>query len=368
MRRILILHPAFTVRGGAERKALVLAQYLLKHHHVEVACFEVDPARSFGEYLTGLHVRTFPAVGLGGRLMALLRMARYARQFDCVIAHNHPVQFAGWYRLISSRPAFIWFCNETQLYLTDTLSKAGVIKRIFIGLMAVVERWLCWRFSAVVANSQNTAGYIARHLHVGAKVIYSGIDFSAYPSQWVSRYPDSNGLKLIVVSRLERAKEVDRLLPVLDALTVTYRLTIVGTGADDKRLRAAFGGRPVEWVGSVSESEKIRLLCASDLFLFPTLNEPLGVTPIEAMACGLPVVAYRSGGVCETVVDGQTGRLVTDDMAFVDAIRELTADPQVYQKRSQAAFRHARERFSVDAMGAQVEDLVSLVLNGPGPV
>jgi glycosyltransferase involved in cell wall biosynthesis len=148
------------------------------------------------------------------------------------------------------------------------------------------------------------------------------------------------GTGALVVSALVPYKRID--IAIEAARLTQTPLRIVGQGPEEARLRALAGGAPVEFLGWRSDDEVRELYRASAAVLLPGI-EDFGIVPVEAQACGTPVVAFGHGGACETVVDGVTGALVADrsGQAFAEAldrVRRRPCDREVIR-------RHA-ERFS----------------------
>ncbi|MGO9265913.1 MAG: glycosyltransferase, partial [Candidatus Binataceae bacterium] len=122
----------------------------------------------------------------------------------------------------------------------------------------------------------------------------------------------------------------------------------------------------VRLLGRLEESRE--LLWALDLFAMPSLKEGLGVAALEAMACGLPVVASAVGGLCEVVEDGVSGMLVTpgDAAALAGALIKLaeSADDRVVM--GAAARTRAVERFSMGAMARGTLEVYATLLGRRG--
>lgn len=110
----------------------------------------------------------------------------------------------------------------------------------------------------------------------------------------------------------------------------------------------------VGWVDDVA-----KLLATFDLFVSPSRSEPFGLSIVEAMASGVPVIATRSEGAREIIDDGQTGRLVPigDADALANAIGQMLSDPQQGERLSENARRVARERFSLGRMVEATEQV-----------
>jgi glycosyltransferase involved in cell wall biosynthesis len=129
-------------------------------------------------------------------------------------------------------------------------------------------------------------------------------------------------------------------------------LRIVGRGPEEARLRH-IAGPAVEFLGWRSDEEIRDLYGRSAAVLLPGV-EDFGMVPVEAQACGAPVVALRSGGACETVQDEVTGVLVDDGSAqtFAEGIarvRSLDLDPSAIRANAE---RFSRDRFMTDFQAA----------------
>lgn len=111
--------------------------------------------------------------------------------------------------------------------------------------------------------------------------------------------------------------------------------------------RLAIGDK-VHWLGNFSQTE--RLLQASDVFILASVGEAFGNALIEAMACGVPCVGSRSGGIPEVIEDGFTGFLATplDSADFADKIARIVSQPELRCKMVRQSFERARDHFSVE--------------------
>jgi glycosyltransferase involved in cell wall biosynthesis len=139
-------------------------------------------------------------------------------------------------------------------------------------------------------------------------------------------------------------------------------LTLVGEGprAFGERLRSAAAGLPVRFEGRLERAQVIEAYRSHDVLAFPsTWDEPFALVPLEAMALGLAVVATRSGGTGEAVLDGETGVLVPagDAGALSRAIVDLSDAPDRARALSGAGQRHARSRHAFAAFLRHLEAL-----------
>jgi glycosyltransferase involved in cell wall biosynthesis len=107
----------------------------------------------------------------------------------------------------------------------------------------------------------------------------------------------------VVISRLIPYKRVD--LAVRACTELKLPLTVIGDGSEMRQLRA-MAGPTVRFTGRLTDEQVGQALAEARALVF-TAEEDFGLAPLEAMACGTPVIAYRKGGATETVIEGKTG-------------------------------------------------------------
>ncbi len=161
-----------------------------------------------------------------------------------------------------------------------------------------------------------------------------------------------------MVARLEPEKGqrhlIDAMPAILRAVPETW-LAVVGEGSEADALRARprrSGRRSRERIMFTGRRDDVSALTADlTLAVLPSLREAQGISLIEAMARGVPVVASAVGGIPEVVTDGVDGRLVPpgDPAALADAIVELLRDPALRHRLGEAGRRTVADRFSIDA-------------------
>jgi glycosyltransferase involved in cell wall biosynthesis len=229
----------------------------------------------------------------------------------------------------------------------ERLGRIG--SRLMRPVMARMARWdreTATRADRYVAISHYVAGRIRRYYNREAIVVYPPVDTEFFHTD-----DTVTERQALVVSALVPYKRIDL---AIDACRLAgVPLTIVGDGPDRARLERA-GGAGVRFLGTLSNEEIRDLYRRSAVTLLPG-EEDFGIVPLEAQACGRPVVALGRGGALETVVPGVTGTLVDDPdpRAFADAII-ATVDRQFDLSAIRAhAERFSRVRFT-DEMSALI--------------
>ncbi len=173
-----------------------------------------------------------------------------------------------------------------------------------------------------------------------------------------------------VVGRLSREKGHEVLLRAMRRVVgrvAEARLLIAGEGPEQGRLQgmaAALGlSDHVEFMGFVPDARSV--VAASEVLAMPSLSEGLGVAALEAMALAKPVVASDAGGLVESVVDGETGRVVRagDAEALADALVEMLEFPERAREMGRAGRERALERFDKPKIVDRILSLYDEVVN-----
>ena len=241
----------------------------------------------------------------------------------------------------------VCYCHSPMRYAWDQFdayfgpAQVGARRSRFLRpVLAALARWdaaTAGRVDSFVANSAHVAGRIRRYYNRGSTVVYPPVDTEFYRPD---PGPARSGTGALVVSALVPYKRLD--LAIEACRLARISLKIVGQGPEEARLRTLSTGADVQFLGWRSANDIRDLYRSSALVLLPGI-EDFGIVPIEAQACGTPVVALADGGALETVIDGLTGTLVpvADAGQFAAAIRrtrERTLD--------RVAIRRHAERFS----------------------
>ncbi len=203
------------------------------------------------------------------------------------------------------------FAWQTDQYIAREHIR-GLAKVVMQFLLRFVRAWdvrSARRVTHYIANSQVVAARIKQYYARDAVVIPPPVDLAPFEDVPPRDYFLTGG-------RLVPYKRIDLAVKACTALNVP--LVVFGDGRDKAELMAN-AGPSVRFVGRVSDAERLKLFAECRGFLFPG-EEDFGITPLEAMAAGRPVLAYRAGGALDTVIDGTTGLFFdAQDVAAVTA-------------------------------------------------
>ncbi|OQS30655.1 glycosyltransferase family 4 protein [Chromobacterium violaceum] len=207
------------------------------------------------------------------------------------------------------------------------------------------------------------------------RVIYPGIDFDALdravdlplPKQVEAWLAAGQGPVITHAAMLRGEKGHMILLAALHALRErwpTARYLIAGEGGERERIAAEVArlGMQSRVLLAGMVSPVASLLARSDLLVMPSSYEPLGMSQIEALGLGIPVIASRAGGIPETVLDGRTGVLVTpgDVDAWARALDHALSEPQRMRGLARAGRLDVRARFAPERNLKSIFELAGL--------
>lgn len=246
-------------------------------------------------------------------------------RFDIVISSCHSCA-----KGVITRPetVHICYCHTPMRYLWDE-SQAYIRTSPFPGIfkwwyiphsikkLRLWDRLAADRVDYYIANSRHVAQRIKKYYERESTVIYPPVETSLFSVS--SNRQDY----FLAVGRLIRYKRFDLIVETFNRLGLP--LKIVGEGPSYKELKQ-MAGRNIEFLGYVSDDEKARLYAEAQAFIFPQI-EDFGITPVESMASGLPVIALGQGGALETVVDKKTGILFEEQ-----TVESLAGAVETFQK------------------------------------
>jgi len=214
-----------------------------------------------------------------------------------------------------------------------------------------------------IANSQETRARIKKFYRRDSVVIYPPVDIPPYPAPSI-QHPASNNY-FLTVSRLARAKHIEVLIKAANKLR--FNLKIVGTGRDIEYLKS-IAGPTVEFLGNLNDKELSDAYRNAKAFLFAAADEEFGIAPVEAMGYGLPVIAYRSGGIPEYLKDGINGYLFDElkENSLIGKINKLTVLTKEKYLEMRKNARITAEKFTEEKFKEKILSFVNSKINHAG--
>lgn len=152
-------------------------------------------------------------------------------------------------------------------------------------------------------------------------------------------------LLVLYVGRISPEKRLDLLRdPIFSVPGV--RLAMVGGGPSQEQIRRHFRDTPTTFPGFMRGDELVSAYRAADLFVFPSTTETFGLVALEAMACGVPVIAADAGGVRDIIRDGETGLLFDPERPaqIGELVRQVKERPELRRGLAERGLLHARGR------------------------
>ena len=333
-RSVAVVHEWFSALGGSENVFLAIAD-LVPHaeRYVLWAEPDADAAGLRQTWLAGTPLRRSKALALP--LMPLAWRTCGRPEPDVAISSSHA--FAHTVKL-GDRTRHLSYVHTPARYLwsPDFDGRGGnPLLAPARAALRVADRRGGRHVHAYAANSAEVQRRIARYWGRESVVVHPPVDTAFFAD-----VPDGDGGYLLGAGRWVAYKRFDLMIAI--AAAAGRPLVIAGGGPEEPRLRrlAAAAPVPVTFAPRPDRRRLRDLYAGATALLFPA-HEDFGIVPVEAQAAGTPVLGLRRGGLLETVLDGETGRLVDgDDPAAYAALVPAAA------RLDRAAIRAHAHRFS----------------------
>ena len=280
-------------------------------------------------------------------------------EYDLVLSNSH---MAAKGVLTKPKTISISYCHTPPRYLwepdVDPRAKSGRfawLKNKIAHEMRIWDRVAADRVDYFWGNSKYICKRIKKYYGRESEVLYPPVDIERFeigPDKDIKEY-------FLFVSRLVLYKKCDLVIEAFNELGLP--LKIIGRGPEEKRLKKLAKSN-IEFLGYVSDKEQSKFYGEAKAFIFPA-EEDFGIVPVEAMACGRPVIAYGAAGAAETVISGKTGVLFPEQTAIslVETIKNF--NHRIYNTKE---IRGWAEKFSGERFRAELKDKVDKILKKEG--
>jgi len=271
---------------------------------------------------------------------------------------------------VHSPMRFVWDYNEK--YLKERGMKNSFFKRMVFGYLRIWDKLASDRPDFLIANSRYTQKRIEKYYRRESEVIYPPVggnsefrisNFEKNKNLEInelkidSKFKIQNSKFFLVVSRLSGYKKTDVIVEAFNKLELP--LVIIGEGEQEKYLKR-IASENVKILGWKNEDELVEYYENARAFVF-AVEDDFGIAPVEAMSFGVPVIAFRSGGALETVIEGVSGEFFDAQTPEVlaDGIRRFIENEKNYDKKK---IKELAERFSKEKFKEKFFDLVNRVM------
>ncbi|HEY1388774.1 MAG TPA: glycosyltransferase [Ktedonobacterales bacterium] len=327
--RVALVHDYLNQMGGAERVLLALHSLypqapiytaIYDAERVDSRFRSMDIRTSFMQRLPFVkrhHQPFLPLYPFAFEWMDL-------REYDLVISDSSAfakgvVTRADALHVCYCHTPMRWAWNFEEYIERERLGR--VSRAMLLPVITWLRQWdyaAAARVDVFLANSPNVAARIAKYYRRKATVLPPPVDV------WRYAVATTQEDYFLIVSRLVPYKRIDLAVKAFTRLRLPLR--IIGTGRDEEQLRR-MAGKNVQFLGWLPDDEVRAQLMGCRALIFPG-EEDFGLTPVEAHACGRPVIAYREGGACDTVIEGVTGLFFDEQTpdALVAAVRRFHDD------------------------------------------
>lgn len=344
---IALIHDWLTNNAGAEKVLFEISE-LFPGAPIYTSVYDQNGAKPFSKktVITSF-LQKYPLIKKHREMLVPLTPFVF-EQFDLkkfnLVISNTTMAAKG--VLTKPNALHICYCHTPSRYLWEPEVDERGSKGFFSGLrknvthkMRIWDRLAADRVDYFLANSKYVADRIKKYYQKDAKVIYPPVNIDLFKPGSLSSVKDY----FLFVSRLVPYKKCDLVIDAFNDLKLP--LKIIGRGPEKKRLMKKANSN-IEFLGYLSDKEIKKYYQEAHAFVFAA-EEDFGIVPVEAMACGRPVIAYGVGGAAETVIPNKTGILFSEQtpQCLIDSIKNFDHtkfDPKVIRDHAE---KFSKERF-----------------------
>ena len=252
--------------------------------------------------------------------------------------------------ILKPKTKHICYCYSPTRFLWDRHTEyqhSSWPAKLAQHLLRIWDRQASERVDEFVAISEHVRDRIQKYYRRDSKIIYPPISLDGIKTD------TTNGEYYLIVSRLHPYKNIDITIDAFNKLG--YELIVVGEGPDMPRLKK-MAGKNIKLGGYKTDEEVAEYYRNCKAFIMPQ-EEDFGLTPLETMSFGKPVLALKKGGALETITEGLHGEFFDDPIpeALADGVRRLNEN---YGSYDQMEIRYQAMKFSTERFKREILELV----------
>lgn len=345
--------------GGAERVVLELHRmfpdapiYTSQYDPAKIDWFKDADIRTtwlqklpkgLRKFLPVLRARVFSRLDLSGYDLIISSSGAEAK---AVKTHGNQVHVC----YMHSPTHYYWsrysdYMRAPGFGLFDPLARLGL--KLLVGPLRRWDYKAAQRPDHIIANSTHIRTKIKQYYGRDSVVIFPPVDTERF-----DRVSAKNRQGFVIAGRQTPYKRID--LAVAACTELGLPLTVIGNGPDHQKL-VRMAGPTIKFVTGASDQQVAEAFGKAEAFIFPNTDD-FGITPVEAMAAGTPVIAFRDGGALDYVIEGKTG-LFFDEQTPESLIAELKKfDPTQFDN---AAIQKQAEQFSTPIFEENISKFIA---------
>jgi len=264
------------------------------------------------------------------------------RQWKLALAYQAPLEilkqyetliYSGFYTPLAAlqnpQAQNILYCHTPPRFIYD--QRDFFLQKLPLPLRPLLHHFLHYlqpryeqavqQMDVIIANSKNVQQRIQQYLHKDSIVVYPPCDTARF--RWLGQ-----GDYYLSLGRLDPLKQVDKVIKAFLKMP-DKKLIVTSGGSEEKALKKqAQGAKNIHFTGWLEESELLDLIGHAIACIYVPKDEDFGMSPVEAMAAGKPMIGVAEGGLLETIIPEQTGILLPADLpidSLCEAVCQMTA-------------------------------------------
>ena len=319
-KKAAIIHDVFIEKGGAERVFLSLLE-LYPHADVYIPLLSSDHISEIQKKTSGKIFSSFlnkiPFVHSASVILKPLLFLYWEyldlSGYEVVVTSSH--SFSSKAVITSPDTHHVSYVHTSPRYLYTEYNETRILKKKFFRILLLpLLSWLrsqdflaAQRPDVLVANSKVVQRRIQKYYRRSSVVIPPPVKIPVLKNQL--KKAKLTEQYFLCHSRLTVQKGID--LAIIACNELKLPLVVVGIGSQDSYLRS-IAGQTIQFKGFVPDEDMPKVYAGAKALIYCSIEEDFGLVPVEAMAYGIPVIGYRSGGTAETVLHQKTGLLFDD--------------------------------------------------------
>ncbi len=338
--KIAIVHDFLLKLGGAERVTKLLSEIFPEAPIFTLLYDEEKMKTSDGKYVFSKEkiktsfLQKYPKFIRRKYRYLIHKMPRAIEElnlndYDLIISSSNSFAHGV---ITSLETKHLCYCHSPMRYCWDWSNEyrkennlkglKAIISTKIINYLRQWDQIACKRPSTYIANSKNVQNRLKKYYKVNSEVIYPPVDISRF------KIGKNHSDYFLIVSTLTPYKKIDLAIHLFNK--IGKKLVIIGDGPQRKYLESISGDN-IDFLGFKNDIVVKEYMENCRAFIFPG-EEDFGITPVEAMACGKPVLAFGKGGVLETIIPEKTGEFFFEQNieAMEDGLARLIYNEKFY--------------------------------------